>query len=75
MSRRLLSIVIASAAFLPGLATLGCSSSGQKPYGLTGSGGGGGTPLQKQAEMNRRADEQRSPYFRKAVNVAPSYPA
>ena len=72
MSQRMLSIVLVAVTSLPALLAVGGCASG-KPYGLTGQPQTGPS----QGEINRRADEQRSPNFRRAVpsNVPPSYPA
>ena len=72
--RKLLTLTAVVAIWSPMLIAGGCSSSGSggtPPYGLTGQQGV--TPTQGQ--INRAADERRSPMFRKGVNVLPNYPA
>ena len=73
--RKLLTGTVMAAIWSPFLVALGCSSSagvgGAPPYGLTGPS----SSSQTQGQINRAADEKRSPMFRKGVNVLPNYPA
>jgi hypothetical protein len=72
--RKILTLTALVAISIPMLVAVGCTSSGSggtPPYGLTGQGGA----TQTQGQINRAADERRSPMFRKGVNVLPNYPA
>jgi hypothetical protein len=72
--RKLLTGTVMAAIWSPFLVALGCSSSGgggTPPYDLTGQP----SSSQTQGQINRAADEKRSPMFRKGVNVLPNYPA